>query len=271
MGQCGRSDPAAAFVSGMLNAGEHHPRRSHGLGQERRGPPAGATAGPRARRQRRRDRGPHGSGHRLHLRARGRGRLSRPRGRGPGRASRSARACWWRRAAARCSTRAPASGCAAVVASCIFGLPWTSNSPAPAAARSARCCMNPDPRGTLERLMEQRAALYEEVADVTVDTDGRKVGSVVEEILRRLDAGRERADAASDDRPRRAQLPDPDRSGTDRRRGRVRGRRRRARRAGRDQRGRGPAVPRSPAPLARRPQAWRACGCRTASSTRRSR
>jgi shikimate kinase len=51
--------------------------------------------------------------------------------------------------------------------------------------------LNPDPRGTLERLMEQRAALYEEVADVTVDTDGRKVGSVVEEILRRLDGGRD--------------------------------------------------------------------------------
>ncbi|NJD30848.1 MAG: shikimate kinase AroK [Gammaproteobacteria bacterium] len=45
---------------------------------------------------------------------------------------------------------------------------------------------NPDPRGTLERLMAQRAALYEEVADLTVDTDGRKVKAVVEEILRRL-------------------------------------------------------------------------------------
>ena len=51
--------------------------------------------------------------------------------------------------------------------------------------------LNPDPRGTLERLMAQRAALYEEVADVTIDTDGRKVGSVVDEILRRLDSGRD--------------------------------------------------------------------------------
>jgi shikimate kinase len=50
--------------------------------------------------------------------------------------------------------------------------------------------MNPDPRGTLERLMGQRAALYEEVADVIVDTDGRKVGSVVDEIMRRLDSDR---------------------------------------------------------------------------------
>jgi shikimate kinase len=50
--------------------------------------------------------------------------------------------------------------------------------------------MNPDPRGTLERLMVQREALYEEVADVIVDTDGRKVGSVVDEIMRHLDSGR---------------------------------------------------------------------------------
>ena len=50
--------------------------------------------------------------------------------------------------------------------------------------------MNPDPRGTLERLMQQRAALYEEVADVTVDTDGRKVSTVVGEILRQLESAR---------------------------------------------------------------------------------
>ncbi len=34
--------------------------------------------------------------------------------------------------------------------------------------------------------MQQRAPLYEETADLTVDTDGRKVGSVVEEIARLL-------------------------------------------------------------------------------------
>jgi shikimate kinase len=45
---------------------------------------------------------------------------------------------------------------------------------------------NPDPLGTLERLMTVRAPLYEETADLTVDTDGRKVGSVVDEIVRRL-------------------------------------------------------------------------------------
>ena len=45
---------------------------------------------------------------------------------------------------------------------------------------------NPDPKGTLESLMKQRAALYEEAADLTVDTDGRRVATVVDEIERRL-------------------------------------------------------------------------------------
>jgi shikimate kinase len=43
-----------------------------------------------------------------------------------------------------------------------------------------------DPRGTLERLMTVRAPLYEELAWLTVDTDGRRVSSVVEEIARSL-------------------------------------------------------------------------------------
>jgi shikimate kinase len=49
---------------------------------------------------------------------------------------------------------------------------------------------NPDPLGTLERLMQVRAPLYEETADLVVDTDGRKVKSVVDEIVRRLDEAR---------------------------------------------------------------------------------
>jgi shikimate kinase len=48
---------------------------------------------------------------------------------------------------------------------------------------------NPDPRGTLERLMIERAPHYEDVATVSVDTDGRKVRSVVDEIIARLRAG----------------------------------------------------------------------------------
>ena len=47
---------------------------------------------------------------------------------------------------------------------------------------------NADPRGTLERLMGARAPYYEEVAAITVDTDGRKVKSVVDQILRALAA-----------------------------------------------------------------------------------
>jgi shikimate kinase len=48
----------------------------------------------------------------------------------------------------------------------------------------------PDPRGTLQRLMLQRAGLYEETADLAVDTDGCKVKTVVDEIVRRLEAAR---------------------------------------------------------------------------------
>jgi shikimate kinase len=45
-----------------------------------------------------------------------------------------------------------------------------------------------DPRGTLERLMEIRRPLYEATAHLIADTDGRKVASVVGEIVRQLQA-----------------------------------------------------------------------------------
>jgi shikimate kinase len=45
---------------------------------------------------------------------------------------------------------------------------------------------NPDPRGTLVRLMAHRAPLYADVAEITVDTDGRKVRTVVDQICREL-------------------------------------------------------------------------------------
>ena len=41
---------------------------------------------------------------------------------------------------------------------------------------------NPDPRGTLARLYAERSPLYAEVAHVTVDTDGRKVRTVVDQL-----------------------------------------------------------------------------------------
>ena len=46
-----------------------------------------------------------------------------------------------------------------------------------------------DPRGRLESLMAEREPLYRSIAAVTIRTDGRKVGSVVDEIEGRLAAG----------------------------------------------------------------------------------
>ncbi len=45
---------------------------------------------------------------------------------------------------------------------------------------------NDDPRDVLETLMATREPLYREVADLTVDTDGRKVRAVANEIVDRL-------------------------------------------------------------------------------------
>ncbi len=43
-----------------------------------------------------------------------------------------------------------------------------------------------DPRAVLESLMTKRHPLYEELADVIIDTDGRRVPSVVNEIRTRI-------------------------------------------------------------------------------------
>lgn len=45
---------------------------------------------------------------------------------------------------------------------------------------------NPDPRGTLESLLRIRAPLYEGLAATIIDTSGRGVRSVVEELVRHL-------------------------------------------------------------------------------------
>ena len=45
---------------------------------------------------------------------------------------------------------------------------------------------NDDPRAVLEALMATREPLYREIADLTVETDGRKVRAVANEILDRL-------------------------------------------------------------------------------------
>ena len=56
---------------------------------------------------------------------------------------------------------------------------------------------NADPRGTLMQLFRQRAPLYLEVAELVVDTDGRKVKNVVQDIARHL--GLPDATSGSDD------------------------------------------------------------------------
>lgn len=43
-----------------------------------------------------------------------------------------------------------------------------------------------DPVAVLERLMALRDPQYQEIADITVDTDGRKVAAVVKEIKQKL-------------------------------------------------------------------------------------
>ena len=45
---------------------------------------------------------------------------------------------------------------------------------------------NTDPRETLERLMVEREPMYLEIADLVVDTDGRKVRDVAKEIFGKL-------------------------------------------------------------------------------------
>ncbi|MDH3619646.1 MAG: shikimate kinase AroK [Gammaproteobacteria bacterium] len=45
---------------------------------------------------------------------------------------------------------------------------------------------NGDRRGTLEKLLAQRDPLYREIADLVVETDGRKVHSVASEIIEQI-------------------------------------------------------------------------------------
>jgi shikimate kinase len=54
-------------------------------------------------------------------------------------------------------------------------------------ARNRPLLNNVDPAAKLEQLMRQRAPLYAEIADITVCTDGRRVRSVADEILRALE------------------------------------------------------------------------------------
>ena len=57
-------------------------------------------------------------------------------------------------------------------------------------ARNRPLLNNVDPAAKLEQLMRERAPLYDEIADVTVATDGRRVRSVAEEIMQAFQASR---------------------------------------------------------------------------------
>jgi shikimate kinase len=46
--------------------------------------------------------------------------------------------------------------------------------------------MNDDPRSVLERLMAVRRPLYEEIADLRIETTGRQVRAVANDIRQRL-------------------------------------------------------------------------------------
>ena len=52
--------------------------------------------------------------------------------------------------------------------------------------RSRPLLSNVDTASKLEQLMRERAALYQQIADIIVSTDGRRVRAVAEEILRKL-------------------------------------------------------------------------------------
>ena len=54
-------------------------------------------------------------------------------------------------------------------------------------ARNRPLLNNVDPGEKLEQLMRERAPIYEGLADVTVSTDGRRVRSVAEDIMRALE------------------------------------------------------------------------------------
>ncbi|HZF29639.1 MAG TPA: shikimate kinase AroK [Gammaproteobacteria bacterium] len=55
-------------------------------------------------------------------------------------------------------------------------------------SRNRPLLMNDDPRTVLERLMSIRRPLYEEIADVRVDTTGRRVKTVAASVRELLDA-----------------------------------------------------------------------------------
>ena len=64
---------------------------------------------------------------------------------------------------------------------------WLRGDPALLARRAVtgehRPLLDGDPEGNLRRLLDQRVALYTEVADVVVDVDGRSVTELADAVL----------------------------------------------------------------------------------------
>jgi shikimate kinase len=54
--------------------------------------------------------------------------------------------------------------------------------------RTRPLLMNDDPRAVLEKLMSIRRPLYEEIADIRVDTTGKRVRAVAASVRELLDA-----------------------------------------------------------------------------------
>src|SRR5690606_28875538 len=54
-------------------------------------------------------------------------------------------------------------------------------------ARNRPLLQTADPRAVLERLAAERRPLYEEIADITIDTSGRQVRSIVTALRQELD------------------------------------------------------------------------------------
>jgi shikimate kinase len=54
-------------------------------------------------------------------------------------------------------------------------------------SRTRPLLMNADPRSVLERLSEKRTPLYEELADITIDTSGQRVKAVASALRTELE------------------------------------------------------------------------------------
>jgi len=105
------------------------------------------------------------------------------------RPSRGATGCWWRRARRRPGSRHARAAAQPRLRRVPSGLGRAAAGPDPARRPAAAAAHAGSARHA--RAADAAAApLYEETADLTVDTDGRRVAAVVEEIAAQLAAAR---------------------------------------------------------------------------------